>query len=416
MLTREAAIPMKYKKPNLLCYRIAQAVSILVSKLIFKCKIIRNEIKGTDGPFVVVANHEASLDFVNLIGLTSRPMTFVISNSFYSTLPIKDFLKEMGVIPKQQFQTSISDMKAIRAVVEAGQPLVIYPAGLMCEDGLSTPIPEATYKFLKWLKADVYAAKTVGSYFVMPKWSKKLRPGRTYMDVYKLFSKEELKNATVGEIKKKTEDALLFDAYREQDELCVEYSNVSDIGGLENVLYMCPVCKTEFSIKQKNKNTLHCTKCGFEQHFDKFGFMHNDSDKANEIRYVSDWSKLIYNTLREKMSHGCKTVLSSKADIHMIDYRKNRFVSVGSGTVTLSQNGFCIKGTINGEDTEFTASITNVPSLPFSPGKYIEIQKGKDIYRCVLENGELVMKFINMVKIFYEFEREHALLEDHAAQ
>ena len=28
---------------------------------------------------------------------------------------------------------------------------------------------------------------------VMPKWSKGLRPGRTYMDIYKLFSKEELK-------------------------------------------------------------------------------------------------------------------------------------------------------------------------------------------------------------------------------
>ena len=407
---------MRYNKPNLLCYRIAQAVSMLVSKIIFKCRIVRNEIKGTDGPFVVIANHEASLDFVNLIGLTHRPMTFVISNSFYNTLPIKDFLKKTGVIPKQQFQTSISDMKAIRAVIEAGQPLVIYPAGLMCEDGLSTPIPESTYKFLKWLKADVYAAKTVGSYFVMPKWSKRLRPGKTYIDVYKLFSKEELETATVDEIKKKTEKALLFDAYREQDELSIEYCNAADVQGLENVLYMCPVCKTEFSIRQKNRNTLHCTKCGFEQRFDKFGFMHNDADKSNEIRYVSDWSRIIYNELRSKISTGRETRLTSETDIYMIDYRKNRFVKTGSGTVTLSYDGFSIKGRINDEDVDFTASITNVPSLPFSPGKYIEVQKGRDIYRCMLEDGSLVMKYINMVKLFYELDREHTFIEDHAAQ
>ena len=79
----------------------------------------------------------------------------------------------MGVIPKQQFQTTVTDMKNMKAVVEAGQPLVIYPAGLMCEDGLSTPVPKATYKFLKWMNVDVYMARTEGSYFVMPKWSKK---------------------------------------------------------------------------------------------------------------------------------------------------------------------------------------------------------------------------------------------------
>ncbi|MBQ9740016.1 MAG: YscO family type III secretion system apparatus protein, partial [Kiritimatiellae bacterium] len=43
--------------------------------------------------------------------------------------------------------------------------LVIYPAGLMSDDGTSTPIPAATYSFLKWIKADIYMAKTIGTYF-----------------------------------------------------------------------------------------------------------------------------------------------------------------------------------------------------------------------------------------------------------
>jgi len=45
---------------------------------------------------------------------------------------------------------------------------------------------------------------------------------------------------------------------------------------------------------------------------------------------------------------------------------------------------------------------TSFASLPFQPGKYLEIQCGEQIYRCFPDNGALVMKMINMVKIYYE--------------
>ena len=116
---------MKYQKPNILCYRVAQLVSWFAATFLFGRKYLRNEIRGKKGPFVVIANHEAALDFVNLIGATSRPMSFVISKSFFSTLPIQGFLKKLGVIPKQQFQTSSDDLKKMKRVIEAGQPVVI---------------------------------------------------------------------------------------------------------------------------------------------------------------------------------------------------------------------------------------------------------------------------------------------------
>lgn len=193
---------MNYTKPGKLHYRIAQAVCWVVSKVIFRNKVLRNEIKGKEGPFVVIANHECAYDFVNLICATARPMSFVISQSFFSTLPIRGFLQKMGVIPKQQFQTTVKDMKRMKAVIDHEQPLVIYPAGLMCEDGLSTPIPEATFKFLKWLGADVYVARSTGSYFVMPKWTKGMRPGKTTIDIYKLFDKDDLVQMGVERIKR----------------------------------------------------------------------------------------------------------------------------------------------------------------------------------------------------------------------
>ena len=83
-----------YRKPNLFIYRLTQGISSLAQTIIFKRKFIRNELKGKKGPIIVIANHQAALDFINLIGATKEPMSFVISNSFYSTLPIKKMMTD----------------------------------------------------------------------------------------------------------------------------------------------------------------------------------------------------------------------------------------------------------------------------------------------------------------------------------
>ncbi len=390
---------MQYQKPNMFFYRVTQCAAWFLATFLFRRKILRNEIKGKKGPFVVIANHQAALDFVNLIGVTKRPMTFVISKSFFETLPIKGIMMKMGVIPKQQYQTTVSDMKRMKAVVDNGEAIAMYPAGLMCEDGLSTPIPVATYKFLKWLGVDVYVAKTTGSYFVTPKWSSKVRPGRTTLDVYRLFTKEELAAADVDTVKRKTEEAILFDAYREQEEVPVCYRGGEDIRGLEHVLYKCPNCEKEFTVTATAKDTLSCS-CGYTLRSGSSGFLYNDTGFGPRMRYVSDWSRWIYHREMEALEREDST-LSAQTAFYMIDGKKCKFIQVGSGSICLSQKGFEVKGVFGGEEKLFTVPIGTFPSLPFSPGTYLELQNGKDIYRCVLEDGRLVMKFINRVKCYY---------------
>lgn len=393
---------MKKEKPNLFWYRVTQVLAGTVSTVVFRRKLLRNEIRGKKGPFVVIANHQAALDFVNLIGATHVPMTFVISDSFYNTLPFKGIMNRLGVIPKQQFRTTITDIKRMKATVESGQILVLYPAGLMCEDGLSTPIPEATYQFLKWLGVDVYVAKTRGTYFAMPKWAHGMRPGRTYLDIYRLFSAEELAAADEKTVREKAEEALLFDAYREQEKLLVEYRDNDNIEGLENVLYMCPHCGTEFSVRVKDRSTIYCAACGYEEQSDRYAFLHHRGDVGSELRYVSDWSRLIYERLRERMWNGDETSLSAETDFQMVDPKRNKFVKVGHGCISLTEEGFALHGQINGEDIHLSVPLGGFASLPFSPGKHLEIQHGGNIYRCALKDGRAVMKFVNMVKIYYE--------------
>ncbi|MBQ8393115.1 MAG: 1-acyl-sn-glycerol-3-phosphate acyltransferase [Clostridia bacterium] len=402
---------MKNKKISMLWYRITKLAAGFVSKFIFGRKFVRNEIKGVKGPYVIIGNHQASLDFVNIMGATRRPITFVTSNAFYNTLPVKGIMTKIGVIPKQQFQTGLAELKRMKGVVDDGGVLCLYPSGLMSEDGLSTPIPTGTYKFLKWIKADIYVARTYGMYFAMPKWSKGMRKGRTYLDIYKLFSKEEVAQMDLSDIKKKVDEAILFDAYREQEKYLVRFKHNNNIEGLQNVLYMCPHCKSEYSMNVRDKSILYCDKCGFEQECDKYGFMHNTKGIGEEIRYVSDWSKLIYDELREKIVNGGEISMTSGTKIHMINYDEKKFVEVGNGQVSLDRSGFKLDCTINGKNTSLDIPISAFASLPFKPGKYIELQQGENIYRLVLDDGGQAMKYVNTVEILYEINSKSQLVK-----
>ncbi len=391
------------RKQNIFLYRFVQFLSWFVAIFAFKRKFLRNEIRGKKGPFVIIANHEASLDFVNLIGSTMTPLTFVISNSFYSTLPFKKIISGLGMIPKQQFQTTLKDLAAMRKTLKDGKILVIYPAGLMCEDGNSTPIPAATYEFLRWLDADIYVAKTIGTYFSMPKWAKGgIRRGRTYIDLYKLFEKEELKHMNVDEIKAKTTEALDFDAYLDQEKLRVKYKIGDNIEGLENVLYLCPNCMSEFTMRIRRKKTIYCKQCGFEETSDKYAFLHNNKGIGDELRHVSKWSKLIYNHLRERVENGIETGLSTMARIQTINQSKRKYTDIGTARVSMNRNFITIKGELNNNETEIKIPTSTYPTLPFKPGRHFELQHGDISYRCHPKNSKTVMKWVNMVKVYYE--------------
>lgn len=191
----------------------------------------------------------------------------------------------------------------------------------------------------------------------------------------------------------------------------VKYKKGNNLRGLENVLYVCPHCGEEFSIAVKDEHTLHCQSCGYSQTSDEYGFLHKNGDIGQEIRHVSDWSRQSYHALKEKLSRGEDTELCVKTAIHMVDPKKNKYVPAGQGTVTLSPEKFLIEAELKGETITLSIPTASFPTLPFSPGKYVEIQDGSTIYRCVLEDGKQAMKFINMVKIFYELKNEDALVK-----
>lgn len=388
----------RYKKPNKIIYSFGRLCGKLYSKFKLNLKVEVNETKKAKKPYIVIANHEASIDFMSLLAALKGRKIYVVSNAYYQTNPIKWLLDKCRVIPKQQFNTTVSDMKKMKAAIDNNLPLVFYPAGLMTGNGISTPIPEATGKSLKWFGCDVYAAVTKGSYLSHPKWSNINRKGKVTLNITKLFSKEDLKTLNEKEINQKVKEILDYDSYDNQKKAMIPYKHGDNIEGIENILYKCPKCGKEFVIKSIAHNKLTCTNCNYEVTANKYGLF--DKTCNNEIIFdsPSDWSRYIKDDLKNNFP----TSLESQCEIEMINYQERKFETVGNGTVKINEGKILLSGLIKNKEINKEFFISKIPTLPYSPGKCFDLQEEKETYRIILSNPKHTTKWVYYAEISHE--------------
>jgi len=185
------------KKPNFIVYYLLRFISILYNKFKLNNKFIRNELKHVEGPIVVLCTHCSSHDQMLALEACKRRMNFVVADSTYYSKYYK-LMKLGNVIHKKQFFSTLREFTEMKSILNSNGIIAIYPQGLCTSDGHSTTLPKATGKFIKFLNVDTYIIKSYGMYLSNPKWSKILRKGKVETEVYKLFSKEDLKNKTVS--------------------------------------------------------------------------------------------------------------------------------------------------------------------------------------------------------------------------
>ena len=387
-----------YKRPNALLYGIVRLVSRLACKLLFPLKVERNELTGTSGRRILICNHEAAIDFLPVYAAVKERCHMVASNSIVMSIPVvAPLAARMGVICKNQFQTLIGDMRKMKLVVDNEGLLVIFPAGMMTESGTSTPIPRATAKALKWLDADVYVGKVGGTYLTSPKWSKVTRRGKITLDIYKLASREEFSALSVEQAEALVDRHLAFDAYRANEVNRVAYKNGGNVEGLEQVLFRCPACGADFTIRAEG-NKLSCTACGFALESDRYGLLHDPAGGEPRFCYPSDWYAKIEGEIGALVAADPGYQFTTTADIYKINHKKHRYEKAGRGTVTMTFEQFVIDGQLFGEPFYQEISTAPFPILPFQPGKRFEIQVGRDIFRICPDDPQVVMQWIMVLK------------------
>ena len=328
------------RKPSLLLYFFAGLYFKLAYGRQFNLKVSGPSIKG---PAVILSNHTSNHDY-KFIALSAYPrrVTFLSTYHWFTFKRLAPWLRRIGAIPKYQFTTDVLAMKRIKYVVQKNKGIIfIAPEGTIYGSGRLSYIAPSICKMLKFLKVPVYAARIQGAGLGNAKWNKVQHRGLVHVDKSLLFSKEEVLSLDSEVMLKRIKEALAFDEFEFQKEYDVHVEGDRRAEGLDDLLYKCPSCGRELTLKTEN-NHIECTACKARAEVD---------DRCRlvwegPIQYMDNYSQWYYwqhDQLKKEMEDPLWR-MESQVDYGIDEPGLNSYVKVGSGTLSLDRFRWLYKG------------------------------------------------------------------------
>jgi 1-acyl-sn-glycerol-3-phosphate acyltransferase len=104
-------------------------------RIAFGLKVVSADRIPSNGPLVVVSNHESFLDgFVVAAALTGRQLTFLSAARLFDTPSTGLFLRSIGALPVGH--GSLGSLRTAIAILEGGGTVAVFPEGGIARDGV----------------------------------------------------------------------------------------------------------------------------------------------------------------------------------------------------------------------------------------------------------------------------------------
>jgi 1-acyl-sn-glycerol-3-phosphate acyltransferase len=110
-------------------YRTIRNLLVIISKVLFRLRVEGKENVPAQGAFVLAPVHRSFIDFALVSAVTKRRMRYMGKDSLFTFKPFGALLSALGGFPVHR---GAADREALRTsieVVDAGEPLVIFPEG-----------------------------------------------------------------------------------------------------------------------------------------------------------------------------------------------------------------------------------------------------------------------------------------------
>lgn len=295
-------------------------------------QIENSVLAGLKPPFIVLGNHVSKLDF-GIVAATMYPYKCNFVGSVNSFIGKNRLLKQLGTLSKRQFTTDLQLVRNIKYLVGKKATVMLFPEARMSADGRSSPIPQGVAKLVKTAGATVLCVNLSGAYLTMPKWLGTRRNAAVKSNLSLIATPFELAELSTEEIHKKIVTALQYDDYKFQRENRVKI-DADRCTNLHTLLYRCPLCKTEFSMRSEEK-FLYCEKCNERYEMDEFGVIKNAKLPFDS---VTAWYDLQRAEVKKSVADG-SYFFEDECVVEAI-FEKPEFVSLGSGKLTHNLDGF----------------------------------------------------------------------------
>ena len=331
------------KKPIGWIYYLAVLIMGAVMRVRFKLKVDRSAVKGIKGPVIAISNHQCNLDFVSA-ALTFFPLrfNFVVSTYFFNGNIPRFALGLAGAIPKKQFIPDIKTVRDISRAIGNKQSVYIFPEGQVGYYGTLVGIDSAIGKLVKHLKVPVVTVKLRGGFLSYGKWSRALYPARMEATGECLLTPDRIDGMSEKEIYETIREALSYNEFDWQRQHMVPSKKDRLTAGLENILYRCPACETDFTMTSV-KNELHCSNCGYSVRLNRYAFFESPDNTPVLFDNITDWFLMQKAEITKEVENGlipfvtrCRLMATRKGTMG--------YVPRGEGTLTLDFNGLFFEG------------------------------------------------------------------------
>lgn len=386
------------KRPNALLYYGAVLLLKPYYRFVYRHKIDKSAMTGVLPPYLVVAGHSCWLDYI--ISSTSMfpvRMNFVGAYNFFRSKLLKYVFTLMGVIPKHQFTSDIGSIRNMKYCIDDGRSVALFPHGCLSNDGRPGGFAVAGIaKLIKFLNVPVIALKTNGGYLTRPRWSRKSRYGRLETTVKPILTVSEIKELSNKDIYQRLMSEIDFDDYKWQRERMIPFRGKKAAEGVEFVLYKCPRCQSEFTLRSQN-NRLFCESCGNAVRMNRYLLFEPEAKDTVFFDGIDRWYDF-QKTCLDKETDIPSFELTANTELKFAEPGKFGYQHQGYGELRLTREAITYTGTVKGAPTELVWPLKSIPMIPYAANEYIEVAAGEDISRFVLEDRRQMMKWVMAVR------------------
>jgi 1-acyl-sn-glycerol-3-phosphate acyltransferase len=321
-------------------------------------KIHRDSGLDLRGPFILLSNHMAFLDFkVATAALFPRRSNYVVAIDGF--IGRENLLRFAGGIMKRRLTSDIHLIRHMHHIIHRnGDVLTIYPEGRYSLIGTEARLPDSLAKLLKSTRVPVVMLRMNGNFLDSPVWNLKRRGNPIEARIWNLFTREDLERMQVSAIKERLKEAFHYDDYQWQKDNGIHINSPFRAEGLHRVLYRCPACETDFSMTSAGSG-LECRACGKRWTMGSLGQLQAETGET-EFPHPPDWYDYQVKTVREELSTG-KYHFEDEVRVESLANSKG-YYNLKTARVTHDLRGFTLKG----DPAYFPDTVRKTPQSMYS--------------------------------------------------
>ena len=343
-------------------YYISSVLTSLTKIVLFgrnKVKVTGEDVTDIKGPYLVIANHASFFDyhFISQID-PERKFRYVVNRHIFNMKVVGTGAKKCGYIPKKIFDADVETIKKCLKTHENGYSVALFPEGRLSNCGVLNYINPATAALAKKMGVPIVLARISGAYLAKPKWRSRIMRSKVTVDVRRIITPEELDTVSVDDLYRIITEEISYNDFLSPSQI---YKSGKKAKGLENMLYLCPECRSLYSTASKG-NLLFCTACGKQYNIDKHYLFEDE-----KIKSIPDF----YAAIEKTEAEGLGTLdLSVRVKTKVFNKDDNKY-DKDTGVFRLNKNG--VSYTSDSGLFSFEKSLDELEGIAYSVNSEFEI-------------------------------------------